>query len=67
MVKCEKMKQTIWQYKLEEQLLIPEDEIMKEMEAKMEAVEWEEIGGKLSSRYLAEEEPTTLKEKFNIN
>src|ERR1044072_7396824 len=42
MVKCAEMKQTIRQYKAEEQLLIPEDELMAEMESKMEAGKWEE-------------------------
>ena len=39
MIKCEEMKQVIWQYKLEEQLLVPENEVMEEMEAKIEAAE----------------------------
>ena len=67
MVKCEEMKQTIQQYKLEEQLLIPEDEIMEEIEAKMKATEQEEIDEESLSRYLVREEPTTLEEEFNLN
>src|ERR1044072_8054579 len=67
MVKCEEIKQSIRQYKMEEQLLIPEDEIMEKIEAKMKAAEWEEINEESPSEYLAEEEPNTLEEEFNLN
>ena len=67
MVKCEEMKQTIWQYKLEEQLLIPENELIEEMEAKMEAAEWEKVEGESPISYLAETETLTMEEEFNLN
>jgi hypothetical protein len=56
MVKCEEMKQTIRQYNVDEQLLISENEIMAEMESKMEAAQWEEITGESPTGYLAEQE-----------
>ena len=56
MVKCEKMKQTICQYEAEEQLLVPEDELMAEMETRMEAAQWEEIVGKSPTGYLVKQE-----------
>src|ERR1044072_3302846 len=67
MVKCEEMKQVIRQYKLKEQLLVPEDELMEEMEVKIEVVEWEEVKGESPIEYLAKAEMLTMKEKFNIN
>src|ERR1044072_6800667 len=66
MVKCEEMKQHICQYKAEELLIIPEDDLMEEMEDKMEAAEWEEIEGESPTGYLAETEPIEMEEKFNI-
>src|ERR1043165_7287134 len=56
MIKCAEMKQTIRQYKAEEQLLIPEDELMAEMKSRMEAAQWEEVTGESSTGYLAEQE-----------
>src|ERR1044072_4588056 len=56
MVKCEEMKQTIFQYKANEQLLVPEDEFMAEMESKIEAAQWEEITGESPTAYLAEQD-----------
>src|ERR1044072_1960888 len=66
MVKCEEMKQTISQYKAEEQLLIPEDELMVEMETKMEAAQWEEIVGESPTGYLAEQEENEAAYNFQI-
>ena len=55
-VKCEEMKQTIRQYEANEQLLVPEDELMAELESKMEAAQWEEVTGKTPTGYLAKQE-----------
>ena len=67
MVKCEEMKQYIRQYKAEESLLIPEDDLMEEMEDKIGvAAEWEEIEGESPTGYLAEIEPIKIEEEFNI-
>src|ERR1044071_5261694 len=67
MVKCEKMKQTIHQYKAEEQLLIPEDELMAEMETKMKAAQWEEVTGKSPTAYLTEQEWDETAYNFQIS
>ena len=66
MVKCKEMKQHIWQYKIEELIIVPEDDLMKEMKAKMETAIWEKIKRELPTEYLVETEPITLEEKFNI-
>ena len=66
MVKCEEMKQHIRQYKAEEQLIIPEDDFMEEMELKMEAAKWEEVEGESPTGYLAETEPIEMDEEFNV-
>ena len=39
---------------------------LKEMEAKMEAVKWEEVEEKLLTGYLAETESLTMEEEFSI-
>src|ERR1044071_10196819 len=51
MIKCEKMKQHIRQYKAEEQMLIPEDDFMGEIEDRMGAAEWEEVEGESPTEY----------------
>src|ERR1043165_1443392 len=66
MVKCAEMKQVIRQYKAEKQLLIPKDELMAEMESKMEAAQWEEITGESPTAYLAEQEPDESAYNFHI-
>ena len=60
------MKQHIRQYKAEELLIIPEDDVMGEMEGKMGTAEWEEIEGESPMGYLAETEPIEMEEEFNI-
>src|ERR1044071_5184609 len=56
MVKYKEMKQTICQYEATKQLLIPEDELMAEMESKMEAAQWEEVMEETPTGYLAKQE-----------
>ena len=60
------MKQVIKQYKMKEQLLVSEDKLMEEMEAKMEVAEWEKIEGESPIGYLAGTKPMILEEEFNI-
>ena len=60
------MKQYICQYKVKELLIVFENDLIKEMKAKIEVVIQEEVEGKSSIGYLTKTEPLTLKEKFNI-
>ena len=66
MVKCEEMKQYIRQYKIKKLLIIPEDDLMEEMESKMKIAKWEKIEGEPPIGYLVETESPTKKEEFNI-
>ena len=66
MIKYEEMKQYIHQYKAEELLIIPEDNLMREMEDKMEVTEWEEIEEESPTGYLAETELIEMEKEFNI-
>jgi len=54
MVKYEEMKQTICQYEVNKQLLILENELMEELESRIEAAQWKEITRETPTGYLVE-------------
>src|ERR1044072_3387266 len=60
------MKQYIRQYKAEELMIIPEDNLMGEMEDKLGAAEWEEVEGESPTGYLAGTESIEIEEEFNV-
>src|ERR1043165_8226798 len=64
MIKCEEMKQHICQYKAEELLIIPKDDVIGEIEGKMGTAKWEEIEGESPTGYLAKTEPIEREEEI---